>query len=126
MEDTIEVILQDHSRVLSTDRPHPAFSACLGALLTGVYGVWSLFATPGFRRVPWRLKVLDITCLFFFLIFFTRLLCHLSNIRCCMCVCVKSKKKKPTRSMTCTLTIICLFWSVALRASDKCGKRRKR
>lgn len=70
MEDTIEVILQDHSRVLSTDRPHPAFSACLGALLTGVYGVWSLFATPGFRRVPWRLKVLDITCLFFFFFFF--------------------------------------------------------
>ncbi|XP_073322961.1 ATP synthase subunit C lysine N-methyltransferase [Pagrus major] len=57
MEDGIEVILQDHSKFLSTDRPHPALSACLGALLTGVYGVWSLFATPGFRRVPWRLKV---------------------------------------------------------------------
>ena len=41
--------------------------------------------------------------------------------------CVKLKrKKKLTRSMTCTLTIICLFWSVVLRARDKCGKRRKR
>lgn len=75
---------------------------------------------------PGDSRCLILPVYFFNFFFFTRLLCHLSNIRCCMCVCVKSKKKKPTRSMTCTLTIICLFWSVALRASDKCGKRRKR
>uniref|UniRef100_A0A3P8RZF7 Si:dkey-190g11.3 n=1 Tax=Amphiprion percula TaxID=161767 RepID=A0A3P8RZF7_AMPPE len=57
MEDTIEVILQDHSRVLPTSKPHPVLSACTGALLTGLYGVWSLFVVPGFRRVPWKLKV---------------------------------------------------------------------
>ncbi|XP_023154881.1 ATP synthase subunit C lysine N-methyltransferase isoform X1 [Amphiprion ocellaris] len=57
MEDTIEVILQDHGRVLPTSKPHPVLSACTGALLTGLYGVWSLFVVPGFRRVPWKLKV---------------------------------------------------------------------
>ncbi|XP_071339307.1 ATP synthase subunit C lysine N-methyltransferase isoform X1 [Trachinotus anak] len=57
MEDSIEVILQDHSRVLPTDRPHPVLSACTGALLTGLYGVWSVFVMPGFRKVPWSLKV---------------------------------------------------------------------
>ncbi|GAA6223170.1 protein FAM173A [Lates japonicus] len=57
MEDSIEVILQDCGRVLPTSRPHPVLSACTGALLTGLYGVWSLFVMPGFRKVPWRLKV---------------------------------------------------------------------
>uniref|UniRef100_A0A3Q0QYY1 Si:dkey-190g11.3 n=1 Tax=Amphilophus citrinellus TaxID=61819 RepID=A0A3Q0QYY1_AMPCI len=57
MEDSIEVILQDHDRVLSTNRPHPIFSACTGALLTGLYGLWSLFTIPGFRKIPWKLTV---------------------------------------------------------------------
>lgn len=66
MEDSIEVILQDHGRVLHTGRPHFVFSACTGALLTGLYGVWSLFVMPGFRKIPWSLKVLDIYLCFFF------------------------------------------------------------
>ncbi|XP_076585930.1 adenine nucleotide translocase lysine N-methyltransferase isoform X2 [Chaetodon auriga] len=57
MEDTIEVILQDHARVLPTSRPHPVLSACVGALLTGLYGVWSMFVMPGFRKIPFNLKV---------------------------------------------------------------------
>ncbi|XP_054467419.1 adenine nucleotide translocase lysine N-methyltransferase [Anoplopoma fimbria] len=57
MEDSIEVILQDYSRVCPTNRPHLVLTACTGALLTGLYGVWSLFALPGFRRIPWNLKV---------------------------------------------------------------------
>ncbi|XP_035514027.1 adenine nucleotide translocase lysine N-methyltransferase [Morone saxatilis] len=57
MEDSIEIILQDRGRVLSTSRPHPVLSTCVGALLTGAYGVWSLFALPGFRKIPWSLKV---------------------------------------------------------------------
>ncbi|XP_008302122.1 protein FAM173B [Stegastes partitus] len=57
MEDSIEVILQDRGGVLPTSRPHPVLSACTGALLTGLYGVWSLFVIPGFRKVPWKLKV---------------------------------------------------------------------
>lgn len=56
MEDSIEVILQDHASVLSNIH-HPGVSACVGALLTGMYGLWSLFVAPGFRRVPWKLKV---------------------------------------------------------------------
>ncbi|XP_026198365.1 ATP synthase subunit C lysine N-methyltransferase isoform X2 [Anabas testudineus] len=56
MEDSIEVIMQDR-RVFTTSRPHPVLSACTGALLTGLYGVWSLFVMPGFRKIPWSLKV---------------------------------------------------------------------
>ncbi|XP_026177119.1 ATP synthase subunit C lysine N-methyltransferase [Mastacembelus armatus] len=57
MEDSIEMILQDYGRVLPTSRPHPVLSACTGALLTGFYGLWSLFVMPGFRKIPWNLKV---------------------------------------------------------------------
>ncbi|KAM6931185.1 ATP synthase subunit C lysine N-methyltransferase isoform 1-T2 [Xenentodon cancila] len=56
MEDSIDLILQD-SWAFSTNRPHVMLSACTGALLTGLYGVWSLFAVPGFCKIPWRLKV---------------------------------------------------------------------
>nr|XP_046243624.1 adenine nucleotide translocase lysine N-methyltransferase [Scatophagus argus]XP_046243625.1 adenine nucleotide translocase lysine N-methyltransferase [Scatophagus argus]XP_046243626.1 adenine nucleotide translocase lysine N-methyltransferase [Scatophagus argus]XP_046243627.1 adenine nucleotide translocase lysine N-methyltransferase [Scatophagus argus] len=57
MEDSIEVILQDQGRVLPTSRSHPVLSASLGALITCLYGVWSLFTMPGFRKIPWRLQV---------------------------------------------------------------------
>ncbi|XP_041855119.1 adenine nucleotide translocase lysine N-methyltransferase isoform X2 [Melanotaenia boesemani] len=57
MEDSIEMILEDHGRILPTNKPHPIVSACTGALLTGIYGLWSLFALPGFRKIPFRLKV---------------------------------------------------------------------
>lgn len=70
MEDSIEVILQDSGRMLPTSRPHPVVSACTGALLTGLYGVWSLFVMPGFRRIPWKLKVLEISFPFFLLFLF--------------------------------------------------------
>lgn len=57
MEDSIEVILQDNSRALSTTTDHPLVTACTGAMITGIYGLWSMFALPGFRKVPWKLKV---------------------------------------------------------------------
>lgn len=57
MEDSIDVILQDPCTVLSPPKHHPVVTTCVGALVTGVYGVWSLFVLPGFRKVPWRLKV---------------------------------------------------------------------
>ncbi|KAK2837150.1 hypothetical protein Q5P01_014362 [Channa striata] len=57
MEDSIDMILQDYGRVLPTSTPHPVVSACTGALLTSLYAVWSLFALPGFRKIPWNLKV---------------------------------------------------------------------
>ncbi|XP_067468516.1 ATP synthase subunit C lysine N-methyltransferase isoform X1 [Thunnus thynnus] len=56
MEDSIEMVLQEYGRVLPTTRPHPVLSAGTGVLLTGLYGVWSLFAMPGFRKVPLNLK----------------------------------------------------------------------
>ncbi|XP_029365478.1 protein N-lysine methyltransferase FAM173B isoform X2 [Echeneis naucrates] len=59
MEDSIEVILQDAGRVFPLSTPHPILSACTGALLAGLYGVWSLFAMPGCRKIPWRLKLLE-------------------------------------------------------------------
>lgn len=55
------MILQDYGKVRPTHRAHPVLSACLGALLTGMYGLWNLFAVPGFRKVPWNLKVLEIS-----------------------------------------------------------------
>ncbi|XP_074493783.1 adenine nucleotide translocase lysine N-methyltransferase [Sebastes fasciatus] len=57
MEDPIEVTVQDYGRVRPTSRPSPILLACLGTLLTGLYGVWSLFALPGFRKIPLNLKV---------------------------------------------------------------------
>uniref|UniRef100_A0A1A8HTM2 Family with sequence similarity 173, member B n=2 Tax=Nothobranchius kuhntae TaxID=321403 RepID=A0A1A8HTM2_NOTKU len=57
MEDSIELILQDHVGIFPSSKPHPVLSACTGALLTGLYGVWSMFVFPGSRRIPWRLKV---------------------------------------------------------------------
>lgn len=56
MEDAIEVILQEHSGAPPSSKPHPVLSASLAALLTGVYGVWTVFTMPG-SRIPWRLKV---------------------------------------------------------------------
>lgn len=64
MEDSIDVILQDHVGVLSSHRPHGVVSACLGPLFAGVYGVWSLFVLPGFRTIPFKLKVLDMSSFF--------------------------------------------------------------
>ncbi|XP_057687488.1 ATP synthase subunit C lysine N-methyltransferase isoform X2 [Corythoichthys intestinalis] len=57
MEDSIEVIMQEYGTILPLSRPHPVLSACTGALLTGLYGVWSLFTMPGFRKIPSNLKV---------------------------------------------------------------------
>ncbi|XP_076007303.1 adenine nucleotide translocase lysine N-methyltransferase [Genypterus blacodes] len=57
MEDSIEVILQDAGRVLPSSPDRPAVSAGMAALLAGLYGVWSLFSLPGFRRIPSSLKV---------------------------------------------------------------------
>ncbi|XP_053180808.1 ATP synthase subunit C lysine N-methyltransferase [Scomber japonicus] len=57
MEDSIEMILQDYGRVLPTTKPHPVVTACTGALITGLYGIWSMFAMPGIRKIPMSLKV---------------------------------------------------------------------
>ncbi|XP_063051074.1 adenine nucleotide translocase lysine N-methyltransferase isoform X2 [Engraulis encrasicolus] len=53
MDDDIDVLLQE--RRLGLD--HPTFTACTGALLLGIYRLWTVFALPGFRKVPINLKV---------------------------------------------------------------------
>ncbi|XP_026125060.1 protein N-lysine methyltransferase FAM173A isoform X2 [Carassius auratus] len=58
MEDSVEVILQHKSCKLSNHaQEKPLVTAASGALLVGAYGLWSLFALPGFRKVPICLKV---------------------------------------------------------------------
>ncbi|XP_066500176.1 adenine nucleotide translocase lysine N-methyltransferase isoform X2 [Hoplias malabaricus] len=58
MEDSIEVILQDkQSKCSHHTEEKPIFTAASGALLMGAYGLWSIFALPGFRKVPINLKV---------------------------------------------------------------------
>ncbi|XP_014884690.1 protein FAM173A isoform X1 [Poecilia latipinna] len=57
MEDSIELIIEDYGGVFPTSRPHPIVSACTGAMLTGLYGLWSVFTMPGFRKIPRHLKV---------------------------------------------------------------------
>lgn len=58
MDDDIDVLLQDR-RLRSPQQKvdNPMFTAYMGTLLAGVYGLWTLFALPGFRRVPVSLKV---------------------------------------------------------------------
>ncbi|XP_036383258.1 ATP synthase subunit C lysine N-methyltransferase-like isoform X1 [Megalops cyprinoides] len=58
MDDSIEVFLQDRSvRFLHRHQDKPVLTASTGALLAGFYGLWTMFALPGSRKVPIRLKV---------------------------------------------------------------------
>ncbi|XP_062399324.1 adenine nucleotide translocase lysine N-methyltransferase isoform X4 [Sardina pilchardus] len=57
MDDHIDVILQDRRIRNQQQLDNPVFTACTGALLLGAYRLWTLFALPGFRKVPRSLKV---------------------------------------------------------------------
>uniref|UniRef100_A0A4W5KVT4 Si:dkey-190g11.3 n=1 Tax=Hucho hucho TaxID=62062 RepID=A0A4W5KVT4_9TELE len=58
MEDSTEFILQDQgSRMVHSSKDNPILTVATGALLAGLYGMWTMFALPGFRKVPRRLKV---------------------------------------------------------------------
>ncbi|KAL0979291.1 hypothetical protein UPYG_G00183270 [Umbra pygmaea] len=58
MEDSIEFILQDQGfKLVHGSKESPILTACTGALLSGLYGIWTMFALPGFSKVPRRLKV---------------------------------------------------------------------
>lgn len=58
MEDSTEFILQDQgSRIVHSSKDNPILTVATGALLAGLYGMWTMFALPGFRKVPRRLKV---------------------------------------------------------------------
>ncbi|CAB1319904.1 unnamed protein product [Coregonus sp. 'balchen'] len=54
MEDSMEFILQDQgSRMVHGSKDNPIQTASTGALLAGLYGIWTMFALPGFRKVPY-------------------------------------------------------------------------
>lgn len=55
MEDSIDIILQDKKLHHAYDKP--IFMAASGAMLMASYGLWTVFALPGFRKVPISLKV---------------------------------------------------------------------
>ncbi|XP_010874756.1 ATP synthase subunit C lysine N-methyltransferase isoform X1 [Esox lucius] len=58
MEDSTEFILQNQgSRMVYGSKDNPIVTASTGALLAGLYGMWTMFALPGFSKVPRRLKV---------------------------------------------------------------------
>ncbi|MBN3300511.1 F173B methyltransferase, partial [Amia calva] len=56
MEDAIEVILQDQSSKFTHQHNHRV-TVAVGGLLAGLYGLWTMFVLPGFRKVPFKLKV---------------------------------------------------------------------
>lgn len=55
MEDSVDVILQDEN--LHRAHEKPVVMAASGAMLIASYGLWTVFALPGFRKVPTNLKV---------------------------------------------------------------------
>ncbi|XP_046726207.1 ATP synthase subunit C lysine N-methyltransferase isoform X1 [Silurus meridionalis] len=55
MEDSVDVILQD--KKLHPAREKPVVMAASGAMLMASYALWTVFALPGFRKVPTCLKV---------------------------------------------------------------------
>lgn len=59
MEDGIEMLLLDEpTRFLLSHEPNPRLNMLIGGTLTSVYGLWAMFVLPGFRKVPFKLKVL--------------------------------------------------------------------
>ncbi|KAK1174351.1 ATP synthase subunit C lysine N-methyltransferase-like isoform X1 [Acipenser oxyrinchus oxyrinchus] len=58
MEDGIEMLLLDKpTRFLLSHEPNPRLNMLIGGTLTSVYGLWAMFVLPGFRKVPFKLKV---------------------------------------------------------------------
>ncbi|XP_053092465.1 ATP synthase subunit C lysine N-methyltransferase isoform X2 [Pangasianodon hypophthalmus] len=55
MEDSVDVILQE--KTLHHAQERPLVMAASGAMLMASYALWTVFALPGFRKVPTSLKV---------------------------------------------------------------------
>lgn len=55
MEDSVDIILQD--KTLHHAHEKPIVMAASGTMLMASYGLWTVFALPGFRKVPTSLKV---------------------------------------------------------------------
>ncbi|XP_065119643.1 ATP synthase subunit C lysine N-methyltransferase-like isoform X1 [Paramisgurnus dabryanus] len=56
MEDSIEIMLQDHMSRFSHYHCGQNLTLQIGSAFAGVYGLWAMFCMPGLR-VPFRLKV---------------------------------------------------------------------
>lgn len=59
MEDSVDANIQEDcsSRSPQNREGSPILTALSGALLTALYGVWTLFSLPGSRKIPICLKV---------------------------------------------------------------------
>ncbi|XP_068107326.1 adenine nucleotide translocase lysine N-methyltransferase-like [Hyperolius riggenbachi] len=58
MEDNIETILFNKStKYLFSDGTNSRMPWIAAGVTSGVYAVWSMFVLPGFRKIPWKLKV---------------------------------------------------------------------
>ncbi|CAI9577203.1 unnamed protein product [Staurois parvus] len=58
MEDNIDTILFHKStKFVFSDKYNSKLPWCAAGMTAAVYAVWTLFVLPGFRKVPWKLKV---------------------------------------------------------------------
>ncbi|MEE6458312.1 hypothetical protein FKM82_000249 [Ascaphus truei] len=58
MEDNIDMILYNKTtKLILSDETNSRLPWLASGLLASVYGMWAMFVLPGFRKVPWKLKV---------------------------------------------------------------------
>ncbi|KAM4808331.1 ATP synthase subunit C lysine N-methyltransferase-like [Rhinophrynus dorsalis] len=58
MEDNIEIILLNKTTKFTyNDKPNHRLPWLVAAVTSSVYGLWAVFVLPGFRKVPFKLKV---------------------------------------------------------------------
>ncbi|XP_030048137.1 ATP synthase subunit C lysine N-methyltransferase isoform X2 [Microcaecilia unicolor] len=57
MEDAIDMILLHKTKFAYQDCSSHRLTWIVTGIVAGVYGLWALFIIPGFRTVPWKLKV---------------------------------------------------------------------
>ncbi|KAM5191793.1 adenine nucleotide translocase lysine N-methyltransferase-like [Mantella aurantiaca] len=55
MEDNIDIIL--FNKFVFSDQYNSKLPWITVSMTAGVYAVWTMFVLPGFRKVPWKLKV---------------------------------------------------------------------
>ncbi|KAM3937938.1 ATP synthase subunit C lysine N-methyltransferase-like isoform 2-T3 [Leptodactylus fuscus] len=58
MEDGVDTILSDKStKFLFNEEPNSHMPWAVAGVTASVYALWGMFVFPGFRKVPWKLKV---------------------------------------------------------------------
>ncbi|KAG8456594.1 hypothetical protein GDO86_002392 [Hymenochirus boettgeri] len=51
------ILLNKTTKFLYDDKSNHRLSWLVSGITASVYGLWAMFVFPGFRKVPWRLKV---------------------------------------------------------------------